>query len=128
VKKTFSVSRPSSALFPAGLVLALFGFGLYFDQVSATMPQPEAVAQLRADLARERAAPEVQQVAQWAVVSQDPGGLPFVVVDQAQARVFTFDSQGKLQRSAPIEHLGEVAEQPSVTYVLPEAASTRSAS
>jgi hypothetical protein len=53
-------------------------------------------------LTRERAAPEVQQVAAWAVDSADHAGLPFVVVDKAQARLFAFDPQGRLQGSTPV--------------------------
>jgi hypothetical protein len=102
VKKRLLVSRPNSPVFQTSLVAALIGFGLYFDHEAASAPSAQTLAQLRAQLASERAAPEVQQVAVWAVDSSDPAGLPFVVVDKARARLFAFDPQGHLQGSAPV--------------------------
>lgn len=89
-------------MFQTSLVAALIGFGLYFDHEAASAPPAQAVAQLRAQLARERAAPEVQQVAAWAVDSSDHAGLPFVVVDKTRERLFAFDPHGRLQGSAPV--------------------------
>jgi hypothetical protein len=54
------------------------------------------------ELAREAASAEVRQVAQWAVATQDHGGLPFVVVDPGQARIFIFDPQGHPTGNAPL--------------------------
>jgi hypothetical protein len=96
------VSRPGSPVFQTLLIAALIGFGLYFDHEAASAPSAQTLAQLRAQLASERAAPEVQQVAVWAVDSSDHAGLPFVVVDKARARLFAFDPQGRLQGSAPV--------------------------
>src|SRR4051812_10566034 len=97
-----SASRPGSPVFHTGLVAALLGFGLYFDHGVASAPSAQAVVQLRAQLARERAAPEVQQVAAWAVDSSDPAGLPFVVVDKLRSRLFEFDPNGHLEGSARV--------------------------
>jgi hypothetical protein len=102
VEKRLSPSGPKSPVFQTSLVVALVAFGIYFDHVAAVMPAPENVAALHARLARERAAPEVQEVAQWAVASQDHAGLPFVVVDKTQARLFAFDPQGQLLGSTAI--------------------------
>jgi len=102
VKKRLSASRPSSPVFQTILVAALVGFGLYFDREATTTPSPQKAAELHAQLAREHAAPEVQQVAAWAVDSSDHAGLPFVVVDKKQARLFAFDPHGRLQGSAPV--------------------------
>ena len=96
------LSRPGSPVFQTSLIAALIGFGLYFDHEAASAPSAQTLAQLRAQLASERAAPEVQQVAVWAVDSSDHAGLPFVVVDKARARLFAFDPQGRLQGSAPV--------------------------
>ena len=89
-------------MFQTSLIVALIGFGFYFDHEAASAPSAQTLAQLRVQLASERAAPEVQQVAVWAVDSSDHAGLPFVVVDKARARLFAFDPQGRLQGSAPV--------------------------
>jgi hypothetical protein len=89
-------------VFQTSLVAALIGFGLYFDHEATSAPSAQRVAELRAQLAREHAAPEVQQVAAWAIDSSDHAGLPFVVVDKTQARLFAFDPRGHLQGSAPV--------------------------
>jgi hypothetical protein len=102
VTKRLSTTGPSSPVFQISLVAALFGLGAYFDQQAGFPPLPAAVVALDADLARERAAPEVQQVARWAVDTLDHAGLPFVVIDKARARVFAFDAQGRFRASAPI--------------------------
>ena len=102
MKKRIPADRPGSPVFQTSLVAALIGFGLYFDHEAAFAPPAQTVAALRAELARERAAPEVQQLAAWAVDSLDHAGLPFVVVDKARARLFAFDPQGRLQGSAPV--------------------------
>jgi hypothetical protein len=39
--------------------------------------------------------------AEWVVGSDDTRGLPFLIVDKAQARVFAFDARGTLLGSAP---------------------------
>ena len=84
------------------MVAALIGFGLYFDHEAALAPAARTLAALRAELAREQAAPEVQQVAAWAIDSLDHAGLPFIVIDKARARLFAFDHQGHLHGSAPV--------------------------
>jgi hypothetical protein len=89
-------------LFQTSLVAALIGFGLYFDHEAASAPSAQTAVALRAELAREQAAPEVQQVAAWAIDSRDHAGLPFVVVDKTRARLFAFDPQGRLRGSAPV--------------------------
>jgi hypothetical protein len=62
---------------------------------------PLAHAGARADFEQETPSPEARHVADWALVSRDHRGDPFVVVDKVQARVFVFDGQGKLQGAAP---------------------------
>jgi hypothetical protein len=89
-------------VFQTSLFAALIAFGLYFDHEATSAPTAQRVATLRAQLAREQAAPEVEQLASWAVDSLDHAGLPFVVVDKTRARLFAFDPQGRLQGSAPV--------------------------
>ena len=54
-----------------------------------------------ADLGGERASPDVRSIADWAVNSGDPGGLPFVIVDKRDSRVFVFDADGRLRGASP---------------------------
>jgi len=44
--------------------------------------------------------PEVRQFADWVVNSSDHKGLPFVIVDKPNARVFVFDSSGRIRGDA----------------------------
>ena len=55
----------------------------------------------RADFKRERASPEVHQFADWVVDSTDHKGLPFVIIDKPNARVFVFDASGQVRGAAP---------------------------
>ena len=55
----------------------------------------------RADFAHERAPREVRQFADWVVDSYDHKGLPFVIIDKPNARVFVFDSSGRIRGGAP---------------------------
>lgn len=43
---------------------------------------------------------EARHVADWVVDSGDNAGMPFVVVDKVQARVFVFDARGQLRGAA----------------------------
>ena len=94
---------PSGPVFYSVLLAALIGFGLFFDHV-ATVGSASAdnLMALQGDLARARASPAVEHVAQWAVDSQDHSGLPFIVVDKANARLFAFEPNGRLRASAPV--------------------------
>jgi hypothetical protein len=89
-------------IFYTSVAAALIAFGLFFDHAETIAAPGDAMASLRSDLARARASPEVEHVAQWAVDSQDHAGLPFVVIDKARARLFAFDANGRLLASAPV--------------------------
>lgn len=54
----------------------------------------------RADFGREKASINAREVADWALSSGDPQGMPFIVVDKRQARVFVFSRLGRFQGSA----------------------------
>ncbi len=47
------------------------------------------------------ASAEVQSVARWVNYSHDNSGLPFLVVDKANAQVYAFNTIGQLQAMAP---------------------------
>lgn len=55
----------------------------------------------QADLPPAPPSPTVTQLADWAVGSDDTGGLPFLIVDKLAAEVFVFDASGVLLGSAP---------------------------
>jgi hypothetical protein len=85
---------PTTRFFPAALAAAVLGFGLYFDHaLSDTGPQQRATDVDR-ELAQSAASPQVRRIVAWAVMTQDHGGLPFVVIDPADARIYAFDPSG----------------------------------
>ncbi|MHB8912726.1 MAG: L,D-transpeptidase [Lysobacter sp.] len=55
----------------------------------------------KADFQQESASSEVKHVANWAVDSADNRGLPYVIVDKVNAKVFVFDAGGHLQGAEP---------------------------
>lgn len=55
----------------------------------------------RADFARERASRDARHVADWVVDSGDNRGMPFVIVDKMDAKVFVFDAGGRILGAAP---------------------------
>jgi hypothetical protein len=125
------LARPSGAFAPASFALKLctgtvvLAFGLlpyhaaageetaYLQPASVPLSAPqdapaksatEAPAikhQHRADFGKERASHEARQLADWIVDAADNKGLPFVVVDKVDARVFVFDAGGRIQGAAP---------------------------
>lgn len=61
----------------------------------ATTTQPQ-----RANFAQTQPSREARHVADWVLDSGDNAGMPFVVVDKVQARVFVFDAGGQLRGAA----------------------------
>jgi hypothetical protein len=69
---------------------------LEFSGVQTAAPVP-------APLDRLQSAPtEVRDVVQWVGTSHDNGGLPFIIVDKANARVYAFNPLAQLKATAPI--------------------------
>lgn len=62
---------------------------------SATAERP------RADLRGEPGSAGVRAVADWVARSRDNEGLAFVIVDKVEAKVFLFDSGGRLSAATP---------------------------
>lgn len=63
----------------------------------------ESLAKISAaDFGQEKASSNAREVVDWVLGSQDHQGMPFVVVDKTEARVFVFNSQGRLQGAAPV--------------------------
>ncbi len=59
---------------------------------------PNAVTQ---ELQQASASPEVQYVAQWVAESGDNAGMPYIIIDKVNAKVFVLDVHGHLQGTAP---------------------------
>jgi hypothetical protein len=68
---------------------------------SANAPQPAAIGVKRAVFAGEPASSDVRHIADWVVDSGDNWGLPFVIIDKTDARIFVFDGGGRIRGAAP---------------------------
>jgi hypothetical protein len=55
-----------------------------------------------ADFASRPASADVRFVADWVADSGDSGGLPFIILDKREARVFVFAAHGRLIDSSPV--------------------------
>ena len=65
--------------------------------------QPAAGTHIRrADFEKERKSEQARQMADWVTDSGDNNGMPFAIVDKVDARVFVFDSHGRLRGAAPV--------------------------
>jgi hypothetical protein len=72
-------------------------------QAAPDIAPPAAAQSARVlDLRGQEASADVLEVAGWAFSSGDHQGLPFVVIDKNDSRVFVFDAQGKLLGSSPV--------------------------
>ena len=69
---------------------------------SANAPQPDATGDNRAVFAGEPASRDVRHIADWVVDSGDNRGLPFVIIDKTDAKVFVFDAGGWIVGAAPV--------------------------
>lgn len=71
--------------------------------VAAQQTPPPAIEQRAAgvDFKGEAASNDVRDVAQWATDKHDSQGLPFVIIDKQNARVFVFDRAGRLKGAVP---------------------------
>jgi hypothetical protein len=70
---------------------------------SARAPQSDAAGGVkRAFFARESASRDVFHIADWVVDSGDNGGLPFVIIDKTDAKMFVFDAGGRIRGAAPV--------------------------
>ena len=53
------------------------------------------------DLAHVPASADVRYVADWVAASGDNAGMPYIIIDKVNARVFVLDAGGHLQGAAP---------------------------
>lgn len=71
--------------------------------VSATTAHADPkVAATSPTSASASASAEVARVSRWVLDSRDNAGLPFLLVDKVNARVFAFDAGGQLRGEAPV--------------------------
>lgn len=61
-------------------------------------PKPE---RRRTNLLNEGASRNAQDIAEWIAASGDNRGLPFIIVDKIDARIFVFDGQHRFRGAAP---------------------------
>lgn len=54
----------------------------------------------RAEFGHERASREARRIADWIVDSADNKGLPFVILDKVDARLFVFNADGRIRGAA----------------------------
>lgn len=94
------------------IIALAFTAAVAFASAALAAPQPGVSSPLvagasgaeakRADFRSEKAAPGVQEIADWAVRSRDHRGLPFIVVDKLNAKAYAFDRAGVLLKSTPV--------------------------
>ena len=69
---------------------------------TAPAPAPAAPSSSLPVDALQNASAEIKAVARWVVDSRDNAGLPFLLIDKVNARVFAFNPAGQLQSDAPV--------------------------
>lgn len=77
-------------------------FGL---AVALAFVMPAAAAgdpQARANFKQEHASADARHVADWVVDSADNAGLPFIIVDKVEAKVFVFEAAGLLRGASSV--------------------------
>lgn len=86
------LQRRPTAVFSTALLALVLAFGWLFDNLADRLHRPQV----------EPGAAMALHLAQWVTANGDAGGLPFVVVDKAQARIHRFDGEGRLQASGSV--------------------------
>jgi len=98
-----------------GLGLALLVAGFALPAAAATQDTDPAAAgppangnpatqqshPRHANFGSEKASRDALYVAHWAIASGDNQGMPFLIIDKVNAKVFVFDAQGILSGAAP---------------------------
>ena len=79
------------------LIIIAFISSVAFSSVSCSAAEEER----KAFFGTEPASRDVRIVADWSLRSQDNHGIPFVILDKKQAKLFLFNSEGRLLGAAP---------------------------
>jgi hypothetical protein len=100
------------------ILLALHPEGAAAGEADASIPALQAEPPSRAlpDWEGEATSPDVRYMAQWVAKSGDNAGMPYVIIDKVNARVFVLDAGGHLKGTAPAL-LGMVAGDGSVAGI-----------
>ena len=93
-EKPEQLSNPNGSLSSSAHEVAAAPLTIETQPVVAPHPK-------RANFEREPRSRNAQRVADWVVDSGDNGGMPFVIVDKMDAKVFVFDADGRLRGAAP---------------------------
>ena len=84
---------------------AIAALGLVWLAPSAQAGDPQAEIEnnlKRAHFAREHATSEVRHLADWVVDSGDSQGMPFVLIDKQNAKLYVFNADGRVRGAAPV--------------------------
>lgn len=84
---------------PLCLGLMIIGTGL---GPALASDGPAQQSMTGAQFEQEIASVDARYVADWALHSGNNGGLPFIILDKKAAKVFVFNSDGKLRGAAPV--------------------------
>ena len=84
----------------AALGLASFATALCLGLAAPAQAQVAAPS-ARADFAGERVSADARRLADWVVAAHDNAGMPFIIIDKKAAKVFVFDTKGRLSGAAP---------------------------
>ena len=79
----------------------LLGSAMPFVTWQAAAQSPPDAGSIQAALVRLGASVPAQDLTHWIMRSLDHQGLPFVVIDKREARVFVFDRNGRMLGTAP---------------------------
>ena len=91
-----------------GLALVFVGVGVGLGvgpgpAMAAAQPEPvQAASPRRANFQQEQPSADARHVADWVVDSADSVGMPFIIVDKVDARVFVFEGDGRLRGASPV--------------------------
>jgi len=69
---------------------------LEFSGIQTAPPVPAPLDRVQS------ASPEVLATLQWVAASKDNAGLPFIVVDKVNARIYAFNPRAELKATAPV--------------------------
>ena len=92
-EKTAQSPKPDRSLF----ALEIAGSRLNAERQHAAASHPK-----RANFGRERKSEQARQMADWVIDSGNNRGMPFAIIDKTDAKVFVFDSHGRLRGAAPV--------------------------
>lgn len=91
------VSRPA-----VGLAMVLVGLGPGIAMAAAELASAQEAPPKRANFHQEQPSADARHVADWVIDSADSAGMPFIIVDKVDARVFVFDGGGQLRGASPV--------------------------